>query len=223
VTTDIETNPAVAAYQKEIERADESALALKRQIEALHNSEQIQRQRLEQAQYDRQVRLMQMQPPSREQKIEAWKQAGLSPANEEFMWAHPELIDHHEVTRIATQEALASGVKPDSEDFRRAVKNNFDTAMRHLKAQAEHAEPTPSFFAPPDPKPAEPATIRSALVSAPTSREIPSGDRALSIPSRVSLSVEERQIAAASGISDKEYAANKLKMMHMKQRGEIQG
>jgi hypothetical protein len=108
-----DSNPAVEAYQKEIKQADEAALALKRQIEALQTSEQIQRQRLEQAQYERQVRLMQMQPPSREQKIEAWKQAGLSEANEQFMWAHPELIDHHEVTRIATQEALASGVKPD--------------------------------------------------------------------------------------------------------------
>jgi hypothetical protein len=96
-------NPEVAAAVAAAEKADETAqpanMALRKQIDALHNAEQFQRQRLEQAQYERQVRLMQMQPPSREQKIEAWKQAGLSAANEEFMWAHPELIDHHEVTR----------------------------------------------------------------------------------------------------------------------------
>jgi hypothetical protein len=222
-----DSNPAVEAYQKEIKQADEAALALKKQIDQLHSAENYQRQRMEQEQQARlmrQARLQDMRPPSREQKIEAWKQAGLSAANEAFMWEHPELIDHHEVTRYATQEALASGVKPDSDDFRSQVKARFDSAMRRLQAESEVEHgPTPAFFAPPPPKPAsEPAVRSAAMVSAPVSREIPSHDRAVSIPSRVSLSAEERQIAAASGISDKEYAANKLRMMRMKQTGEIQ-
>jgi hypothetical protein len=140
------------------------------------------------------------------------------------MWEHPELIDHHEVTRYATQEALASGVKPDSDDFRSQVKARFDSAMRRLQAESEVEHgPIPAFFAPkPAPEPQSPATRSAAMVSAPVSREIPAGNRDLSIPTRINLSVEERQVAAASGISERQYAENKLKMMRMKQTGEIQ-
>jgi hypothetical protein len=95
--------------------------------------------------------------------------------------------------------------------------------MRHLKAESEAVAPTPKFFAPPEPKEApSPASVRSALVSAPISREVPSGDRLPSIPSRVNLSADERAIAAASGISEREYAQNKIRMMRMKRDGELQ-
>jgi hypothetical protein len=133
------------------------------------------------------------------------------------------MIDHADITAYATQQALAAGVKPETDDFRYAVKQNFNTALRHLTAQVEHADPTPSFFAPPPAKePPEPATIRSALTSAPVSREIPSSDRNVSLPSRVTLTNEERQIAQASGISDQEYAKNKLKMLRLQKSGEMQ-
>ena len=224
----VEVNaPPTSTVAADTNPVNGAEFALKRQIEALRHNEQLQRQRMEQEQQARLMRaarLQEMRPASRQEKVAAWKEAGLSAANEEFMWAHPELIDHHEVTRYATQEALASGVKPDSDDFRSQVKARFDSAMRRLQAESEVEHgPTPAFFAPPPPKPAsEPAVRSAAMVSAPVSREIPSHDRAVSIPSRVSLSAEERQIAAASGISDKEYAANKLGMMRMKQTGEIQ-
>jgi hypothetical protein len=201
--------------------------ALKHQIEALRHSEQLQRQHLEQQQREmlaRQARLQDMRPPSREEKLAHWKQAGLSAANEQFLIEHPEMIDHDNLTAYATQQALASGVEHDSEAFRNAVKANFDTALRHLTAQVEHADPTPAFFAPPQARPApEPATVRSALTSAPVSRGVPSSDRTLSVPSRVSLSPEEVQIAKASGITERQYAENKIRMMKMKASGEIQG
>jgi hypothetical protein len=131
------------------------------------------------------------------------------------------MIDHDQLLAYASQQAHADGIKADTDDFRRAVKSNFDTALRHLTAQVEHE--TPRFFAPPQPKPAsEPATRSAAMVSAPVSREIPSGNRDLSLPTRVSLSVEERQIAAASGISDQEYARNKIIMLRKQRSGEIQ-
>jgi hypothetical protein len=222
-----DSNPAVAAYQKEVEKADEAANALRVQLDALRTSEQIQRQRFEHEQQQRLMRaarLQEMRPATREEKVQAWKEAGLSAQNEAFMWEHPELIDHHEITRVATQEALASGARPDSDDFRHAVKANFDTAMRHLKAQAEVEHgPSPAFFSPPPPKPTpEPATVRSALVSAPISREVPDGNRAFSVPTRISLSPDEVAIAKASGITERQYAENKLRMMRMKQTGEIQ-
>jgi hypothetical protein len=59
-------------------------------------------------------------------------------------------------------------------------------------------------------------------VSAPVSREVPS-----SIPkpvnrNRVELSVEEQQIAAASGISAVEYAKHKLRLLKEKAEGTRQ-
>jgi hypothetical protein len=214
----------ISLEQKSDHPANGADFALKRQVEALRHNEQLQRQYFEQQQQARlmrEARLQDMRPPSREEKLAVWKQNGLTPANEQFLIDHPEMIDHDQLTAYATQQALASGIEHDSDNFRHAVKQNFDTAMRHLKAQAEHESPTPEFFAPP-PKPTpEPASVKSALFSAP-SRQISNGDRNLSLPSRVSLSAEERQIAAASGISDKQYAENKLRMMRMKQTGEIQ-
>jgi phage I-like protein len=38
----------------------------------------------------------------------------------------------------------------------------------------------------------------------------------------VNLSAEEREVARSSGISEVEYAKNKLKLMRMKAAGEIQ-
>jgi hypothetical protein len=216
-TPPTETNVAVDANGPD--------LALKRQIEALRNSEQLQRQHQEQMQQERlarAARLADMRPPSREEKLAAWKQNGLTPANEQFLIEHPEMIDHDQLTAYATQQALASGVEQDTDNFRRAVKTNFDTALRHLKAQAENADPTPAFFAPPQAKPASEPAFRSALASAPVSRDIPSANRDLSISSRVSLSREEVEIAKASGITEKQYAENKIRMMRMKRDGSLQ-
>jgi hypothetical protein len=69
----------------------------------------------------------------------------------------------------------------------------------------------------------EEAHIRAEHVAAPVSR----GDYARSIepeqssPSQVRLSAEERDIAARSGISETQYAANKLKMLRMKKSGLV--
>jgi hypothetical protein len=222
----VEPSADIPAEQKADHPADGADFALKRQVEALRHNEQLQRQRMEQEQQARlmrEARLQDMRPPSREEKLAAWKQNGLTAANEQFLIDHPEMIDHDQLTAYATQEALAAGVKADTDDFRHAVKANFDTAMRHIQAQAEIDQPTPAFFKPPPPPPPQPQPqTRAALTSAPVSRGVPSGDRLPSIPSRINLSAEERQIAAASGISDKEYAANKLRMMRMKATGEIQ-
>lgn len=56
-------------------------------------------------------------------------------------------------------------------------------------------------------------------VSAPPSREAPSAS-GRTTPTRVTLTAEERQIAAASGITEIEYAKNKLKLMEMKKAGQ---
>jgi hypothetical protein len=200
--------------------------ALKRQIEALRHSEQLVAQHNEQLQRQqlaRQAALQDLRPPTGEQKIANWKAHGLSDQEADFLQANPELIDNPELLSYAASQAYAEGLERGTAEHQRATKNHFDTAMRHLKAQAEAREPTPEFFRPPEPpEPPSPASTRSAMVSAPVSRGVPSSDRTLSVPSRVSLSAEERQIAAASGISDQEYARNKILMLRKQRSGEIQ-
>jgi hypothetical protein len=72
--------------------------------------------------------------------------------------------------------------------------------------------PTPKFFEPPPPKAPR---ASSAQYSAPVSREVPSAiprsEREQFDPTRVHLSVEEKEIARASKISETEYARQKLK------------
>jgi hypothetical protein len=58
-----------------------------------------------------------------------------------------------------------------------------------------------------------------APVSAPVSRSIPSYQSAATVPSKVDLSLEEREMARLSGISDVEYAANKIRLLRAKAAG----
>jgi hypothetical protein len=60
-------------------------------------------------------------------------------------------------------------------------------------------------------------------VSAPGSRNIPTGSAPLSDPTKVVLTLGEREIARMSGISEVEYARNKLRMQAAKRSGQIQG
>jgi hypothetical protein len=215
----------IPAEQKSDNPADDAEFALKHQIEALRNSEQLQRQRMEQEQQARLMRAAQLQdmrPPSREEKLAAWKQNGLTEANERFLLENPELIDFDRVTAFATQAALSAGHEHDSEPFREAVKKGFHDTMRRLKAESEVTSPTPQYFRPQaPPEPPSPASVRSALVSAPISREVPSGDR-IPVPSRITLSKDEQDIAKSLGLSAKDYAEQKRRMLALRARGELQ-
>ena len=69
-------------------------------------------------------------------------------------------------------------------------------------------------------KPHQPAPQREkeVVVSAPVSREVPSGGGQRS-PSQVKLTKEEREAAAYSGISEAEYAKNKIRLEELKRNG----
>jgi hypothetical protein len=112
------------------------------------------------------------------------------------------------------------------------MKEYFDEATRpRLQPQPEQQatqpmppQETPKFFQP------RPALERldepmAAVVSAPVSRGVPQGgDRqATQIdPRRVSLSPVEREIARSAGISELEYAKQKIKLSRMKATGQVQ-
>jgi hypothetical protein len=165
---------------------------------------------------------LQQQPVTREQKLASWKSQGLSESEERFLIANPELIDAPELTAFAANEAAQQGHARGSEEFMQATKENFH---RHLaQAQAQQTDPamtpTPKFFEPPPPKPMRQQAVP---VSAPVSRELPSAippsERYVEDPRRVTLSVDEKAIAKASGITETEYARQKIRLEREKREG----
>jgi hypothetical protein len=216
-----ETQPEAAReYEKEATKADEAAEALRRQVDALRMSEQLNRQQAEHV-----ARLQQWQSLTPAQKLDQWRQQGMADADYEFLVANPELVANDQLACMAANEAARRGFERGTEPFREATKQLFH---EHLQAQAQQQTQTEpaamrenDFFKPPPPKPVRP---QSVPVSAPVSRTIPDGGPRPDFeqdPRRVNLSVEERGIAKASGISETEYARQKIRMMQAKQRGEI--
>jgi hypothetical protein len=213
---------ALRQHAKEVSEADSAGAALKRQIEELARSEQLQKQA---AQYAAQ---QQQRPPTREEKLALWRQQGMPDDQVEFLKANPELVDYSELAAFAAGEALQAGHERGSHDHMRATKEIFDKHLAHLQAQAQQQiepamTPTPKFFAPPPSKPPRASSVR---FSAPVSRDVPSAvppsERYTEDPRRVTLSVDEREIARASGISETEYARQKIRLEREKREGTRQ-
>jgi hypothetical protein len=147
-----------------------------------------------------------------------WRQQGGDEGDISFLESNPEMIDRHDVTVVAAEEA-AEHHQRGTDDHRRLTKEIFD---QHLALQqatpAASAEPSPAFFAP-GPAPAPAAPDRAAMYSAPVSRREAGSPREQS-PSSMKLSPAEVEIAKASGISDVEYARQKQKLAQAKASGE---
>jgi hypothetical protein len=216
--------PTVAVeVRPEIEpQPDETAEALRRQVEALRQSEQLLKQG---------PQALPQQPPTREQLLDQWRRQGVSDANLKFLEANPELIDGWQLTFHAANEARQRGHEPNTDAHREATKEIFHHYLAEAEKQTAQAQTptdaamtsTPKFFEPP---PAPKPRTAPSIVSAPVSREVPSGGPRPEFeenPTRVVLSAAEKEIARASKISEVEYARNKIRMMRMKASGEIQG
>lgn len=209
-----EENEALREYEKEIVEADEAALALQKQIDALRRSEELARQH--------QVQAAQRQP-TREQILAAWKQQGLSDAEARFLEENPAMIDNAGLTAFASGQAAQRGHERGSEEYLRATREIFNQHLAHLQqAAATNAapQPTPAFFKPPPARPR--AASNASIVSAPVSREVPDGtvrSEPANDPSRVKLTAEEVEAARLSGVSLREYAEGKLRLAREKRDG----
>lgn len=208
-TDDIPAEPSAAlAAEAEAVKAD-AALALKRQIEALQHSEQLQRQRAAQIAAQR--------PIGHADKLANWRAAGMSEADARFLDEHPAMVEHDGLTALAADEAARQGHARNTDAHRQATKQIFE---RHITSQTHAAQTAePEFF-----RPAPPALppVQSAMYSAPVSRVVPSGGYREPSPLQVHLSAEEKQVAAVSGISEVEYAKHKLRLEREKAAGERQ-
>jgi hypothetical protein len=212
--TPVEPDAAIEAAEVALE-ADAAKSALQRQVEALKRGEELQRQQAEAV-----ARAQAFHALSPEEKVEAWKRNGLTDREGEWLKAHPEAIEFPALANFASAEALQAGHKRDSDQYFQHVEERFQHHMQQLKAQA--AAQTPEFFKPPEPKRgATPDT--GYFTSAPVSRQAPTaGPRIETNPRQMRLSAEEIAIARASGISEVEYARNKIELERQKRMGERQ-
>ena len=192
------------------ETTDEATRRLRHQLAQLQQSEAMQRQ----------AAIMPQRPTSREAKLQAWRAGGMSPEDERTLIEHPAMIDHHEITAAAAHEA-AQQYERGTNSHRELTRELFDRHLTRLQTQAQpSAGPPPQFFSPPEPPP--PRDQSPSIYSAPVSREVPSaGGREPSLRS-ITLSAEERSLAASLGLSETTYAKQKLEMLRRQKAGEIQ-
>jgi hypothetical protein len=206
-----ESNAAVEAEQAAAV-ADEAAQALRQQVEAHRQAETLQ------AQHQQAAMAQQHVPVTREEKLAAWD---LSEAETKFLTDHPDMIDNDRILAAAIQTATRAGIDRSAPEFLPTVQKNFDQHLHRFQERAR-AE-SPAFFRP-EPPPAMPARPSPAsFTSAPVSREgLSGGDRPPSIPTKITLSMEEREAARIAGVSEVEYAVQKRRLMLEKASGSRQ-
>jgi hypothetical protein len=154
------------------------------------------------------------------------RESGTTQAEAEFLLDHPAMMYEPKAMQRTMAEIQAAGVqRDDSPEYFQAVESTFN---RHLerkqkKAAAKAAaEPVPEYFQPRPAPPEQPAEqMQSAIYSAPVSRQVGGGNYQAS-PNSIRLTREEQEAARMAGVSDTEYARNKLKMLRMQQAGQIQ-
>ena len=211
------TEPAVAVVsQDQYPEPNEAAEALKRQLEHLRTSEELQRRHAER------MAQQQQQPPTHQQLLQAWRSQGADEGDLAFLeWPAP-LMDNPRLCRLASDEA-AEHHQRGTEAHRQATKEIFDGRLGHQQAQpVGSVEPTPAFFEPPEPSRSPAVPDRGSIYSAPVSRRDAGAPREPQHPRQVKLSPIEQEIARNLGLSDVAYAEGKLAMQRRKASGELQ-
>jgi len=151
-------------------------------------------------------------PPQREQRrwnsvAEFIDEQNYKPETKEWLKAHQEVLGNHPGTNVRAMKHLEyliavgveKGMQIESAEFR-----DFADAEMGYK---------------PKPEP-EPTTQRAAAMSAPVSREVPSATGTKASSTRVTLTADEKEMARLSGITDTEYAKQKLKLQAEKANGQ---
>jgi hypothetical protein len=141
----------------------------------------------------------------------------LSERDLEFLGARPGIQSDPSFNQSVA--ALAHVYKYGSDDFYKAMELKYPVSdFRRLEPKHQEDRPdAPAFM---ETKMEEKPAQRRVVVSAPVSRSgQPSGGDYSPSPSRVKLSAAERQIAAQSGLTDAQYAEQKIKMERLKASG----
>lgn len=124
----------------------------------------------------------------------------LSPRSAAWIDKHPEFVRDQRLFRkmVAAHElAVSDGIEADSDEYFASVERTLG-----IRAQASEETDENTFSSA-----SQPTQRRAAPAAAPVSR---SGTGTGSRPNVVRLSAAEREMAEMMGMTDKEYAANKL-------------
>jgi hypothetical protein len=192
VAVSVESDAPAAAKPEE----DGASLALKAQIDRLNHSEQLVRQQQQAA----------MLAHAAQEQRQAWlAKTPTAMQNRDALGAmhhdalHSGLVDLSPSYFSYLEQRLASLPQPVAEAT--AMRMTEDMAARERASQ------------PPPPKPTRP------IVSAPVSREVPSGSGRRQ-NSRITLTPQEVEMARISNVSPDEYARQKLRLAQMRASGE---
>jgi hypothetical protein len=172
-----------------------------------HNAlaERIREQREAEAMVARLAAMRSAQP----QQVPAQRMppSGLTPAQADWLAAHPEVTRDQRLgarVHLAHLDAIHAGFEQDSEPYWRFVNERYSGA----------ADPAPELVAAPAHRP---------RVSAPVSRSVPGSRNAdadlAGLRGRIELTPQEREAAKISGVSEREYAQQKIKLMLAKRGG----
>jgi hypothetical protein len=136
---------------------------------------------------------------------------GLLPHEASWLASHPVARHHAPVLDRAFNEALALGLARGSAGYFQHLENALQNAVKPPPMQQQHAEP-------------EPDEVDRVVYAAPVTRGVMSAGTGAEVgpDTKITLTAEQRQVAAASGVSDLEYAKQLLRMNHLKARGLLQ-
>jgi hypothetical protein len=183
---------------------------LQQQLAALHAAEQAAREQIARR---HEVRPEALATVSIEQHIERMP---ISDHKKRLLRAHPELLEPEKAKTAAVhyRRALSSGVADDTPEMDEHI-------LRGMRSEREWEQVGAGLAAVTQPPaaPAAPAKRSTIPVSAPVSRDIPSLGTGRGGPTSVTLSPAEREIARLSGISERQYGLNKLRLLQAKAEG----
>lgn len=143
-------------------------------------------------------------PPPPADPVEDWisRMQGVNNAQKDWLRQHRELVtDDEKNARLRTAHYDSQKEK---------IEAGTPAYFQYLEERLGYREKTQDDD--------EVEVARPQIVSAPPSREAPSAS-GRSAPTRVTLTAQEREIAASAGIDEITYARNKLKMLQMKAEG----
>lgn len=129
--------------------------------------------------------------------------AQLKPASADWVRRHPEYAQDDRLYRKmirAHEDAIDDGLTADTPDYFASIESRLGIQDQRPPARTDDGDATDGA--------AKVVARRASPAAAPVSRQPPSPTR----PNTVRLSAEEREIAAMNGMSDQEYARQKLRI-----------
>jgi hypothetical protein len=174
--------------------ADETGEALRKQIDALRQSEELQKQYSDAVTRQNQL------------AIESAKRRN------EWLEQTPGAKDHVAELNVLHGAALQAGLADSSPAYFQFLEQQL-ASLPNQSAHAEHLVKEMQERIPPPPPP---RPERGPIVSAPVSRQVPGTPQ---YSNRITLSMEQKEFAKIAGISEVEYARQLMKLNQMKMDG----